>query len=92
MYGEGVSKAGEILDIASNADIIKKSGSWYAYNETKLGQGRENVKTMLINNPDLLDEIEAKIRTHFKLDSPQNYEYEYEDENDDQDLLQMFGV
>ena len=61
MYGEGISKIGEIIDIGVNYEIIKKSGSWFSYGETKLGQGRDAVKTILIENPDLMDELEEKI-------------------------------
>ena len=62
MYGQGISKVGEILDIAVNHDIIKKSGSWFSYQDTKLGQGRDAVKTVIQDNPDLMDELEQKIR------------------------------
>ncbi len=68
MYGEGISKIGDLLDIAADIDVVKKSGSWYAYNETKLGQGRENVKKFLADNMDLTDEINAKVRAHYNLD------------------------
>ena len=61
MYGEGISKVGEILDIAVENEIIKKSGSWFSYGETKLGQGREAVRALLLDNPELSDELEAKI-------------------------------
>jgi len=61
MYGKGISKVGEILDIAVEHDIIKKSGSWFSYQETKLGQGRDAVKNLLSDNPDLTDELEEKI-------------------------------
>ncbi|MDB4015899.1 recombinase RecA [Flavobacteriaceae bacterium] len=61
MYGEGISKIGEIIDIGVNYEIIKKSGSWFSYGETKLGQGRDAVKTILAENPDLMDELEEKI-------------------------------
>ncbi|MEC3793482.1 recombinase RecA, partial [Clostridioides difficile] len=57
MYGEGISKIGDLLDIAADVDIVKKSGSWYSYNDTKLGQGRENVKKFLEDNLDLTTEI-----------------------------------
>ena len=63
MYGEGVSKVGEILDIAVEHDIIKKSGSWFSYGDTKLGQGRDAVKSLIKDNPDLMDELEEKVRT-----------------------------
>jgi recombination protein RecA len=62
MYGEGISKVGEILDIAVENEIIKKSGSWFSYDETKLGQGRDAVKALIKDNPELMDELEAKVR------------------------------
>ena len=62
MYGEGVSKVGEILDIAVENDLVKKSGSWFSYEDTKLGQGRDAVKALIKDNPDLMDELEQKIR------------------------------
>ena len=65
IYGEGISLIGEIIDIATDADIIKKSGSWYSYEDQKLGQGRENVKTLLQGNKELCDEIETKARAAF---------------------------
>ncbi|MDO4793857.1 MAG: recombinase RecA [Filifactor alocis] len=63
MYGEGISKVGEIVDLGAKFDVIEKAGAWYSYNDTKLGQGRENVKLFLLENPELSDEIEMKIRT-----------------------------
>ena len=68
MYGEGISKVGDLLDIAADLDIVNKSGAWYSYNETKLGQGRENVKKFLLDNMDLTNEIDKKVREHYKLD------------------------
>jgi len=62
MYGEGISKIGEIVDLGAEMEIIKKSGSWYSYGETKLGQGRDAVKALLKDNHELADELEAKIR------------------------------
>jgi recombination protein RecA len=62
LYGQGVSKDGEIVDLASELNIIKKSGSWYSYGETKLGQGRDAVKQLFADNPELAEEIEGKIR------------------------------
>ena len=64
MYGEGISKIGEIIDLGVQADIIDKSGAWYAYKDEKIGQGRENTKQFLKDNPDMLAEIEAKIRSN----------------------------
>ncbi|MEO6347037.1 MAG: recombinase RecA [Aquaticitalea sp.] len=62
MYGEGISKVGEILDIAVDNEIIKKSGSWFSYEDTKLGQGRDAVKALIKDNPELMDELEQKVR------------------------------
>jgi len=62
MYGEGISKVGEVLDIAVNHEIVKKSGSWFSYQDTKLGQGRDAVKTIIKDNPELMDELEEKIK------------------------------
>ncbi len=67
VYGQGVSKEGEIVDLGSELNIVKKSGSWYSYGETKLGQGRDAVKQLLCDNPDLAEEIEMKIKEHLKV-------------------------
>lgn len=63
MYGEGISKIGEIVDLGVDFEIVKKSGSWFSYGDTKLGQGRDAVKNLLRDNPELADEIEAKIKS-----------------------------
>lgn len=68
MYGEGISKEGEILDIASDLDIIEKSGAWYSYKEERLGQGRENAKQFLIEHPEMFEEIYQTVRQHYGLD------------------------
>ena len=62
MYGEGISKVGEIIDLGVEYEIIKKSGSWFSYGDTKLGQGRDAVKSLLLDNPELFDELDKKIR------------------------------
>ncbi len=62
MYGEGISKTGELIDLGVKADIIEKSGSWYSYNEQRIGQGKENTRQFLKDNPGIADEIEGKIR------------------------------
>lgn len=67
MYGEGISKIGEIIDIGVDYEIIKKSGSWFSYEDTKLGQGRDAVKAILNDNPDLMDELEEKITKAIKI-------------------------
>jgi recombination protein RecA len=61
MYGEGISKTGEIVDLGVETDVVKKSGSWFSYGDTKLGQGRESVKNLLKDNPELALELETKI-------------------------------
>ncbi|TMU87720.1 recombinase RecA [Bacillus sp. BHET2] len=69
MYGEGISKEGEIVDLGSELDIVQKSGAWYSYNEERLGQGRENAKVFLKENPEIRSEIMLKIREHYGLDT-----------------------
>ena len=64
MYGKGISRVGEVLDMAVDLDIVKKGGAWFSYNDMKLGQGRDNAKEFLLNNPDIMGEIEAKIKEH----------------------------
>ena len=66
MYGEGISKTGEILDLAVEFEIIKKAGSWFSYGDTKLGQGRDSVKVLIKDNPELADELEQKIKALIK--------------------------
>ncbi|NEN23189.1 recombinase RecA [Cryomorpha ignava] len=66
MYGKGISKSGEILDMAVDMNIVKKSGSWFSYGETKLGQGRDAVKSLIEDNPELMDELEQKIKDELK--------------------------
>lgn len=66
IYGEGISKAGEIIDMGVELGIIQKSGSWFSYNNDKLGQGRESVKQLMLDNPEMANEIEAKIREKIK--------------------------
>jgi recombination protein RecA len=68
MYGEGISKEGCVLDMAVEAGIVQKSGSWFNYGEERLGQGREAVKGLLHENPDLRGEIENKVREFYELD------------------------
>ncbi len=68
MFGKGISYAGDVLDLAANVDIVNKSGAWYNYNGAKIGQGRENTKTYLMENPEILYEIDRKVREHFGLD------------------------
>ncbi len=67
MFGQGISTVGDILDLAANCGVVVKSGAWYAYNETKIGQGRENAKQFLRDNQEACREIEMKVREHYEL-------------------------
>ena len=66
MYGEGISRSGEVLDLAVDHDIVKKSGSWFSYGDTKLGQGRDAVKNLISDNPELMLELEEQIKQALK--------------------------
>ena len=74
MFGKGISKEGDILDLAASVDIVNKSGAWYAYKGDKIGQGRENAKFFLAHNPEIMAEIEEQVRTHFGLLSTETEE------------------
>ncbi|MGY3724480.1 recombination protein RecA [Granulicatella balaenopterae] len=67
MYGEGISQVGELIDMASELDIIKKSGSWYSYGEDRIGQGRENAKNYLKEHPEMREEVEKRVRQHYNM-------------------------
>ena len=67
MFGKGISKEGDILDLATGLDLVSKSGAWYAYNGDKIGQGRENAKVYLSERPELVEELSLKIRKHYGL-------------------------
>ncbi|MGL4821082.1 MAG: recombinase RecA, partial [Bacilli bacterium] len=70
MYGEGISKEGEVLDMGADIDVVQKSGSWYSYKDERLGQGRENAKQFLRENPTLRQSIQTEIREYYQLDKP----------------------
>ncbi len=70
MYGEGISRTGDLLDMAVELDIVNKSGSWYSFDKERIGQGRENVKAFLMDNPDIFDAIELKVRTELGIAGP----------------------
>ncbi|MFU0828771.1 MAG: recombinase RecA [Lachnoclostridium sp.] len=74
MFGKGISKEGDVLDLAANENIVVKSGAWYAYNDMKIGQGRENAKIFLKENPDILAEIEMKVREKYNI-APSNVDF-----------------
>ena len=82
MYGEGISKEGEAIDLGAELDIVQKSGSWYAYNDERLGQGRENAKQYLKENPAILHEISSRIRDAYGI-APIPYELATTDKTDE---------
>lgn len=82
MYGEGISKEGNILDVAVSADIINKAGSWYSYGDQRLGQGRENAKDYLKENPETSEEIEKKVREYYGLIQDNSEEVDKDKEKD----------
>ncbi|WP_419893716.1 recombinase RecA [Oceanobacillus kimchii] len=86
MYGKGISKEGEVLDIGSDLDIVVKSGAWYSYNNDRLGQGRENAKQYLKENEEVLTEIHQSIRQHYKLDKVDEDKTEEEPSQESLDL------
>lgn len=81
MYGTGISKEGELLDIGSEIDVVEKSGAWYAYNGEKIGQGKENAKLFLKENPEIKKEIEEKIRAHYSFNGEVNVENNTKNDN-----------
>ena len=82
LYGKGISKEGNILDMAVNLDIIEKSGSWFSYNGERIGQGRENAKRFLIEHPDKLQDVEKKVRDNFAKAFEQSLGEELPEEDD----------
>ena len=85
VYGQGISKEGNILDMAVNLDIVEKAGSWFSYNGERIGQGRENVKKYLKENPEVLDEIESKVRDNFAKAFEQSLGEDLPSKEDDED-------
>ena len=83
MYGHGISQTGELVDMAVDKDIIDKSGSWYSYGDERIGQGRENAKTYLANNPDKMEEIKQKVRAAYGMDGKPEDEETSDDAKDD---------
>ena len=92
MYGEGISKEGEIVDIGAELDIIQKSGSWYSYGDERIGQGRENAKQFLKDNPAIRDEVANKIRQSYGIGAGNTYTiggHDEDEEIDDELLLDL---
>jgi recombination protein RecA len=84
MYGEGVSKAGELVDLGVKAGVVEKSGSWFSYDSQRIGQGRENAKTFLKSNPDIANAIEIAIRQNSGLIAEKILAGEKEDDDEDE--------
>jgi recombination protein RecA len=84
MYGEGVSKMGEIVDLGVKAGVVEKSGSWFSYDSQRIGQGRENAKTFLKNNPDIATKIEAAVRANSGLIAEKILAGKEEDDDEDE--------
>jgi len=78
MYGYGISQTGELVDMAADKDIVKKSGSWYSYGEDRIGQGRENAKKYLADHPDVMAEIRQKVRDAYGMDGADDDEADTE--------------
>ena len=78
MYGEGISQLGELLDMAADLDFVKKSGAWYAYNDEKIGQGRENAKAFLADHPEVVTDLNQKVRAHYGIGAAAPVEVEEE--------------
>ncbi len=89
MYGKGISKEGNLVDVGVDAGIIDKAGAWYSYGETRIGQGREKAKDFLRENPEIRDEIEHKIRQHYGLDALQSEEIEPESFDEEFEEMQF---
>ncbi len=87
MYGAGISKEGDVLDLATNIDIVNKSGAWYSYGDLRLGQGRENAKIYIKEHPELLLEIENKVRSHYGISALDETAHETKDEMNDKILM-----
>ena len=85
MFGQGISREGDVLDLAANEGIVVKSGAWYAYNDAKIGQGRENSKLYLKENPDIFEEIKQQVREKFNLDGAATVTSKVDDVNKDMD-------
>lgn len=89
MYGEGISKEGDVLDLAADIDIVNKSGAWYSYGETRIGQGRENAKIYLKEHPEMCHEIENAVRAYYDLPVLDDFETVSENEFDDETPIEV---
>ena len=97
MYGEGISKTGELIDLGVKAEVVEKSGSWYSYGDERIGQGRENVRRFLLDNPDIANEIETKIRMNEgliedELLMPKSEEADLKADQEESDTISAVGL
>ena len=88
MYGEGVSKTGELVDLGVKAGVVEKSGAWFSYDSQRIGQGRENAKTFLKDNPDIAAKIEAAVRGELRPDRRARSPTRQEDDDDDDEAAE----
>ncbi len=84
MFGEGISRFGELVDLAAEHDIVRKSGAWFSYGEQRIGQGRENAKSFMKENADIADEVERKVRETLGLVKPSKSDTDEETEEDEE--------
>lgn len=91
MYGKGISKTGELVDMAVDKDIVNKAGSWYSYEDERIGQGRENAKTFLAENPEKMDEIMAKVRAAYNMDGQADKDKAEDENNNDAEKADTDG-
>ncbi|HEX9063279.1 MAG TPA: DNA recombination/repair protein RecA, partial [Clostridia bacterium] len=89
LYGQGISKEGSVLDVAVSLDIVNKSGAWFSYNGQRIGQGRENAKNYLRENPELVKELEAKIRENYSQAFVNSVEAHIPSDDEDEDILDV---
>ena len=92
MFGKGISKEGDILDLAVGLNLVNKSGAWFAYNGDKIGQGRENAKTYLAEHPEIMSELDKKIREHYQFDGSKEDGTDIEDETKAKAMKAAEGV
>lgn len=92
MYGEGISKEGEIIDVGADLDIVQKSGAWYSYKGERLGQGRENAKTFMKENPEIFEEVNREIRSHYELEASESTDADTENTSSSSDEQESLDI
>lgn len=92
MYGEGISKEGEIIDVGADLDIVQKSGAWYSYKGERLGQGRENAKQFMKENPEIFEEVNREIRSHYELEASESTDADTENTSSSSDEQESLDI